>query len=75
MYLGFPCSTLWLSYTVDFRVSVPASKGSLVTCGSDRITEVNIKHSTGHVVSGEHRSSCITNDVTAIIIIFWLFHR
>lgn len=40
------------------------------SCGSDRITEVNIKHSTGHVASGEHRSSCITNDVTAFIIIF-----
>lgn len=34
------------------------------------VTEVNIKHSTGHVASGEHRSSCITNDVTAFIIIF-----
>ena len=48
---------------------MPASKGSLVMCGSDRITEVNIKHRTGHVVSGEHRSSCITNDVILLLLL------
>lgn len=57
-------------------MSVPANKGFSVTCGSGRVTEVNIKHSAWHIVSGEHRSSYIANGVIAIIIIiFWLFRR